>query len=93
MHVDDVGAHRHMNGYRDVQTMRGNRDAVIGKRRIALRQKRPPPPAQAMPVICAMPDGLVEEHAVSSAMPNRPWASDSSTSSEVAPASRFRSHE
>ena len=62
MHVNDVGAERHVNGYRDVQTMRSNRDAVIGKRRIALRQKCRHRLAQTMAVICAMSDGLVEEH-------------------------------
>ena len=89
MHVDDVGADGDMHGHRDAEPRARPPTRCVGAcggRVLAqIRATACPSPS---PRATPSRDGLVQQRPVSSAMPNRPGPSASSTSSDVAPGQR-----
>ena len=88
MHVNDVGADRHVHGHRNLQARGRRDDAQRFVRGLHLAQPAPDRLTQAR-VRCSTPSLIAafSSSPVSSAIPKRPGPSASSTSSDVPPES------
>ena len=60
VHVDDVGAHRHVDGGRQAETVRGGEKAYVEVRRLPRIQVTPDGRAQAQAVPVPLDDGAID---------------------------------